>query len=201
MPLDAITGVDAKGVHLNVRKDQIKSLGWDQPPTSGARKDTDLRAGGGVAQTQRTNLPGARDAGNERDIRVPVHEEELVAGKRAEEIGRVRINKDVVNERETVSEPVTHEEVHVERVPVTDDAPLDEKAFQERDIEVPVMGEEMVVGKQARTVEELRVRKDAVTEEERATDTVRKERVNIEGADEHGEEFRDDTHEDRRPHP
>jgi uncharacterized protein (TIGR02271 family) len=201
VPLDAITRTDAKGVHLNVRKDQIKSLGWDQPPAPGARKDTGLHTGEGVEQTQRTDLRGAQGARDERDIRVPVHEEELVAGKRAEEIGRVHISKDVVNQQETVSAPVTHEEVHVERVPVTNDAPLDEHAFQERDIEVPVMGEEMVVGKQARTAEELRVRKDAVTEEARATDTVRKERVKIDGADEPGEEVRDDLREDRRPQP
>jgi len=194
VPLSAITRTDAHGVYLNVRKDEINSLGWDQPPAPKARPNEDVRAG-------RNDLHGASGTTGGEDIRVPVHEEELVAGKRAAEVGRAHVSKDVVNQQDTVSAPVTHEELHVERVPVTGDAPLDEHAFQERDIEIPVMGEELVVGKQARTVEELRLRKDAVTEEQSATDTVRKERVNIEGADDPRADVGDDLREDRRPHP
>ena len=121
----------------------------------------------------------------ENDIRVPVVEEELVAGKRMQEEGRVHIRKDVVSEQQTVSVPVTREEVHIERMAVTGayDANTTD-AFQERDIEVPLMGEEVVVGKRAHVVEEVRLRKDQVTENEQVSDTVRKERVVVEGAEE-----------------
>jgi uncharacterized protein (TIGR02271 family) len=57
-------------------------------------------------------------------------------------------------------------------------------AFTERDIDVPVMGEELVAGKRAVVTEEVRLRKDAVTEDQQVSDTVRKERVTVEGADE-----------------
>ncbi len=117
------------------------------------------------------------------DIAVPVVEEDLVAGTRQTEQGRIRLHKDVVTEQETLTVPVTHEQVSVERVPVSGNASVTEDAFVEGDIEVPVMGEEVVTGKQARVVEEVRLHKDTVTEQQQVSDTVRKEQVSIDGAD------------------
>jgi len=118
------------------------------------------------------------------DISVPVYEEELVVGKREEEQGRVHLHKDVVEEQKTVSVPLQQERVYVDRVAVTDGGVTNATdAFEGRDIEVPVMGEQAVVGKQVREVEEVRLRKDVVTENEQVSDTVRKERVTIEGAE------------------
>jgi len=130
--------------------------------------------------TQRETMTTTTD----NDIRMPVVEEELVAGKRMQEEGRVHIRKDVVSEQQTVSVPVTREEVHIERVAVTgaDVNPAD--AFQERDIEVPLMGEDVVVNKRAHVVEEVRLRKDQITENEQVSDTVRKERVIVEDTEE-----------------
>jgi len=119
------------------------------------------------------------------DIRVPVYEEELVAGKRAEEVGRVHLHKEVVSEQETVPVTLRREEVTVERVPVTGnvDANAMQGAFQGADIDVPVMGEEAVVAKRAHEVEEVRLRKQEVSETEQVTDTVRRERVVVDGVD------------------
>ncbi len=119
------------------------------------------------------------------DIRVPVYEEQLVAGKREEELGRVHLHKEVITEQESVPVTLHREEVTVERVPMTGQANQADlqNAFQNADIEVPVMGEEAVVGKTAREVEEVRLRKQDVSEQEQVTGTVRRERVVVDGVD------------------
>jgi len=128
------------------------------------------------------------EAGTGTDLHVPVFEEALVAHKRRGTLGRVRVRKEVVRERETVMVPLWHEEVTVERVPmdqaVAPDAAPD--AFQGMDIDVPVRGERAVVGTRARVVEEVRLHKEDVLERERVSAMVRKERVRVEGVDERG---------------
>lgn len=120
------------------------------------------------------------------DIQVPVREEELVTGTRVEEEGRVRIHKEVVEEQETVDVPVRRERVVVERVPASGEVTagaLDASAFKEDDIEIPVMREEAVVGKRVQEVENVRIRKDVINDTEQVSDTVRKERVRVDGVD------------------
>ncbi len=46
------------------------------------------------------------------------------------------------------------------------------------------MGEELVIGKRVVVTEEIRLHKEAVTEQRRVVETVRKERVTVEGLDE-----------------
>ncbi len=134
-------------------------------------------------------------SGTGTDLRVPVFEEALVAHKRRGTLGRVRVRKEVVRERETVMVPLRHEEVTVERVPmdqaVAPDAAPD--AFQGMDIDVPVRGERAVVGTRARVVEEVRLHKEDVLERERVSAMVRKERVRVEGVDERGQARRADA--------
>ncbi len=118
------------------------------------------------------------------DLRIPVVEEELTVGKRQEEQGRVRVHKEIVSEQQNVPVTLRHEEVVVERVPVTGQGTADlTDAFQGQDIVVPVMGEEAVVAKQAHQVEEVRLRKEAVTENQQVSDSVRKERVIVDGVE------------------
>jgi len=127
------------------------------------------------------------------DIRVPVMEEELLVSKTQQEEGRVRLHKEVVEERQTLTVPVSREEVHIERVAVSSNVPADADAFTERDISVPLMGEEVVTAKRAHVVEEVRLRKDQVTQTEQVTDSVRKERVVIEGTDTAGKSVTETT--------
>ncbi len=112
----------------------------------------------------------------------------MVAGKRQEQVGDVRLHKDVVTEQETVPVTLRREEVTVERVPVsgrTSQADL-KNAFQNEDIDVPVMSEEAIVGKQVHETEEVRLHKQSVTEQQQVSDTVHKERVIVDGADNTG---------------
>jgi len=110
----------------------------------------------------------------------------LVAGKRQEQVGDVRLHKDVVTEQETVPVTLRREEVTVERVPFTGQANQADlqNVFQNEDIDVPVMGEEAVVGKQVHETEEVRLHKQGVTEQQQVSDTVRRERVTVDGTDE-----------------
>jgi len=107
-----------------------------------------------------------------------------VAGTREEEHGRVHLHKEVTAEQESIPVTLRREQVTVERVPVdqnTMDPNAVTDAFKNADIDVPVMGEEVVAGKQVREVEEVRLRKDAMQTQEQVTDTVRKERVVVDG--------------------
>lgn len=111
-------------------------------------------------------------------LRVPVSHEELVATKSEDEIGRVRIDKRVVAEEQTLDVPVTEERVRVQRRVVDRDAGTEE-TFDEGTIEVPVRGETVHVQKQVRVGEEIEVSKEAVERTERVADTVRREEVRI----------------------
>jgi uncharacterized protein (TIGR02271 family) len=166
IPLAAVQGTDAAGdVHLDLRKDDLQDDRYDNPPVRG----TTVAGGYGQRMTTHTD---------EDPITVPVHEEDLVVGAPEEEQGRVRVQKEVVQEHETVDVLLEQERITVERVPMTGhvDPNAVRDAFQERDIEVPVEGEEAVVDKQTRATMAVRVRKERVTveadpDELRADDT------------------------------
>jgi uncharacterized protein (TIGR02271 family) len=175
VPTSTIHSAGPDGVYLNLTKDQVLNQAWGTQPTSSGHKTIRSRAGdvGNVPLTPT----------REGEVAVPVREEELVADKERSQIGQVHVHKDVVEERQTISEPVMREQVRVERTPVDRDIPVDADAFQEKDIDLPVMGEQLSVEKQAHVAEEVHLHKQRRTEQQRASDTVRKERVTIEGED------------------
>jgi uncharacterized protein (TIGR02271 family) len=121
-------------------------------------------------------------------MRMVRYEEELEGQAVARQAGEVTVRKDVVEETQTIEVPVRHEEVRVERRPVTDaSAAIDEAgdtAFRptEQEIRVPVMAEEVEVRKVVRPVEEVVVNKETLEETRQVSDTVRKERFDIDDA-------------------
>jgi uncharacterized protein (TIGR02271 family) len=121
-------------------------------------------------------------AASGRDEVIPVVEEKLVVGKRDVGRGSVRVRSYVV-ERPVEQQVSLHEErVDVDRRPV--DRPLTEAdraaAFQDRTIEATATSEEAVVGKEARVVEEIALRKESSDRTETVRDTVRKTEVEVE---------------------
>jgi len=118
----------------------------------------------------------------EGEIRVPVVEEHLDVEKRQGQLGEVGIRREVVEEKESIPVELRREEVHVERRDV-DNRPLgaDEAAhaFEEGTIRVPVRGEEAIVTKEAVVTGEVVVNKEQNVERQQITDTVRKQRVEI----------------------
>jgi len=178
LPLDTIQRSDANGVYTSLTKDDLSGLSMNHPPSQG-QMDRTARTGATDYDTTRTGRTDTRGD----TIDVPVREEELRARKQREQQGNVRIHKDVVEEQQALNVPVTHEEVRVERTPVDRRADVSPDQWQDKDIDVPVMGEQVDVRKQARVADELHIHKQPVTEEKQVSDTVRKERVNVEGVD------------------
>lgn len=111
---------------------------------------------------------------------IPVVQEELAIGKQLVQRGGVRIHS-YVQER-PVEEIVRlrEERVNVERRPASRMAEASDLAFQERTMDVTAQGEEAVVDKRARVVEEVVVGKDVSQREETIQDSVRRKDVEVE---------------------
>jgi uncharacterized protein (TIGR02271 family) len=127
-----------------------------------------------------------------REARLILSEEQLSIGKRQVQAGEVGIRKTVETEhvRETV--PVMHEEVTVERHPVTGRSAT-AADIREDEIRVPLMREEVVAEKRVVPTEEVVLRKHAVTEERVVEEDVRRERAIVDDAAARGSVRADDT--------
>ncbi|MGB3682829.1 MAG: DUF2382 domain-containing protein [Rubrobacteraceae bacterium] len=122
------------------------------------------------------------DLEDEDELRVQRTEEELRAGTREREAGKVNVRKRVRTDREEVRVPKRREEVSVERVPVDEDKgerTAAESEIGEDDVSVPVVEDEVVVEKKPVAKEEIRIRKDVVEDEEVVEEDVRKEEVEV----------------------
>jgi uncharacterized protein (TIGR02271 family) len=124
------------------------------------------------------------DLEDEDELRVQRSEEELRAGTREREAGAMRVRKRVRTDREQIEVPTRHEEVSVERVPMSGEAT--EAQIGEDEVEVPVTEEEVVTEKRAVAKEEVRIRKDVVEDTEVVEEDVRREEVEIEDDTERG---------------
>ena len=150
------------------------------PETTG---DAGMRNMGG-AGTRGT--VGHDTSGPTTDDAMTRSEERLDVGTRSEEVGRARLRKYVVTENVTETVPVTREEVRVEREPITDanvGNALDGPAISEEEHEVTLHAERPVVEKEAVPVERVRLDKETVTDEATVTEGLRKEEIEVEGAD------------------
>ena len=110
-------------------------------------------------------------------------EEELRAGVREREAGRVSARKSVRTEREVVRVPKRREEVSVERVPVEGGAREASGATEadicEDEVVLQVFEEEVVVTKRVVLKEEVWLRKRVVEDEEVVEVDLRKEEVEV----------------------
>lgn len=121
-------------------------------------------------------------------VKVPVFEEELEARKVARQIGEVSIRKIVHTELKHLTVPLSHEDVKVvhidtgRRVLSNEEA---QKAFaqEESSIQVPIMDEDVELGKRTVLKEEIQVQKQRTTEQRDYSDRVRSEEVEIKGED------------------
>src|ERR687889_1870703 len=120
--------------------------------------------------------PGS-DLEEEDELRVQRSEEELLAGTREREAGSVKVRKRVRVDRERIEVPTRHEEVSVERVPVSGEST--EAQIGADEVSVPVVEHEVVVQKKPVAKEEIRIRKDVVHERQIVEEDVRREEVDI----------------------
>jgi uncharacterized protein (TIGR02271 family) len=129
--------------------------------------------------------PYAR-SGAGTDTAMTRSEEQLSVGTVRQEAGRVRLRKYVVTENVQTTVPVSHEEVRVEREPITEanrDAALAGPEISEAEHEVVLTEERPVVQKEVVPVERVRLATETVTEQAQVNEQVRKEQIETEGAD------------------
>lgn len=138
----------------------------------------------GTTGTAATGM-GAAGTSTSRELRegeesIPVVEEQVRVGKREVGRGSVRVRSYVVERPVEEQVNLREERVSVERRPVDRELPPGTSPFTERTIEATERGEEAVVSKQARVVEEVGIRKDVDTRTETVRDSVRKTEVEVE---------------------
>jgi uncharacterized protein (TIGR02271 family) len=117
------------------------------------------------------------DLEDEDELRVQRTEEELAAGTREREAGALNVRKRVRTDRERIEVPTRHEEVTVERVPVSESTAATEAQIGEDEVSIPVTEEEVVVEKRPVAKEEIRIRKDVVEDTEVIEEDVRREEI------------------------
>ena len=141
----------------------------------------------GPTETSSGMTPAGHDtSGPTTDNAMTRSEERLHVGTEKVETGRARLRKVVVTEQQQVTVPVSHEEVRIEREPITDGnvgQALDGPAISEEEHEVVLHAEKPVIAKETVPVERVRLGTETVTEHKQVTETVRKEQIKTEGVD------------------
>lgn len=138
--------------------------------------------GTAAADTGRETV-GHDTSGPTTDDAMTRSEEQVTVGTAAQETGRARLRKYVVTEQVTQTVPVSHEEVRLEREPITDGNVGDATAgpsISEEEHEVVLHAEVPVVQKETVPVERVRLDTETVTDEQTVTEEVRKEQIELE---------------------
>ena len=132
----------------------------------------------------------AHGIGEEEALRLVLNEEQLAIGKREVEAGEVGVRKTVETQHVHENVQLRHDEVEVERRPITDGYAAGTNATigEDEDIRMRLHAEEAVVEKRVVPTEELVVRKREVVENQPIDTTLRREHAEVD------REVRTDTH-------
>ena len=169
-------------------KDRVKGAPQINPDGDlDAAEEDELYTYYGRTSTDTTEVDrsaGYDTSGPTTDEAMTRSEERLNVSTRSEQTGKARLRKYVVTEQQNVTVPVSREEVHIEREPITDanvDAAMDGPAISDEEHEVPLYAERPVVETETVPVERVRLGKQTVTEQQTAGGEVRKEQIEFEG--------------------
>lgn len=129
---------------------------------------------------------GSTGAGSDGDRAMLRSEERMSTGTERVESGRARLHKYVVTEEQQVTVPVSHEEVRVEREPISeaDRGRADDGGIGEEEQEVVLHEERPVVQKETVPVEKVHLDTETVTEEQTVSGEIRKEQVEVDDPNE-----------------
>ena len=188
VPLEGATD-NGKDIMVNYDKDTVK----DAPRIDADRQLSPDEEETLYAHYGMTSGSGHRDrhkgqdwgkkghtSGTATDEAMTVSEERLRVGTEKRESGRARLRKYVVTENVTKTVPVSHEEVRVEREPITDanvGAAKSGPDISEEEHEVVLHEERPVVEKDVVPTERVRLTKETTTHDETVSGEVRKEQV------------------------
>jgi uncharacterized protein (TIGR02271 family) len=165
--------------------------GISSPTGSQGMGDTTAGMTGAGTQADTRTTPEGRTQGYDTsgpttDDAMTRSEEQLRVGTEKVQAGRARLRKHVVTENQTVTVPVSREEVTIEREPITD-ANVGQATsgpdLSDEEHEVQLTEERVVVDKKTVPVERVRLGTETVTEEEQVSEDVRKEQIEFDESD------------------
>jgi uncharacterized protein (TIGR02271 family) len=169
--------VDAGG-HLSEAEEhrlyEHYGIDWDTAWQQSIQPDTAGRARAGTGERAGTT------AGSVGDDAMTRSEEEMHVGVERRATGRARLRKYVVTEEVQQTVPVRHEEVRIEREPITDanrDAAMSGADISEAEHEVTLHEERPVAQTETVPVERVRLSTEERADEETVRGQVRKERL------------------------
>ena len=158
---------DATAVASLLRQHGARDI--DGGSTSGAIEGTPLY---GAASSNTGNITG--------QTAIPIVEEELVVGKREVDRGGVRVYSHVVETPVSTDVTLRDEAINIERRAVNRPATAADFTTGTGSFELRASGEEAVVGKTSRVVEEVLIGKEATQRTEEINDSVRRTEVELE---------------------
>jgi uncharacterized protein (TIGR02271 family) len=159
-------------------QDLYRHYGISTEPSADPRHD---RAGEPGVQGRDTSGPTTDDAMTRSEERMRVDTEQY-------ESGRARLRKYIVSENVSTTVPVSHEEVTLEREPITEANRGDAMTggdLTEEEHEITLAEQRAVASKETVPVERVRLGTETVTENQQVEGTVRKEQIDpveVEGA-------------------
>lgn len=142
------------------------------------------RGDNGRGAAEQTGAVGHDVSGPTTDEAMTRSEERLRVGTETVAAGRARLRKYLVTEQVEQTVPVTHEEVRVQREPITEanrDAAYRGPELSDEEHEVVLHAERPVVAKETVPVERVRLDTETVTEQAQVNETVRKEEIDTDG--------------------
>ena len=152
---------------------------------TGAAAGTAAGTTGRREETAKTSADTGKKAATSDDGSVIRSEEQLNVNKEKVASGRARLRKYVVEDTETVEVPVSREEVKVEREKLSPEEAkkLGNTRIGEEHADVVLHEEQVNVDKETVPVEKINLNKETVTEKQKVSEDLKKERV----------EFQDET--------
>lgn len=170
-------GVNTGGALVGVTCDDDEATDVAALLKQHGAREIEGQSTGGVDNTR-----GAYDATETTgQTAIPIVEEQLAVGKREVDRGGVRVYSHIVEQPVSADVTLRDEKILVERRPVNRIASAaDFNMGQGSVIELNATGEEAVVGKTARVVEEVLVGKESTSHTEVIHDSVRKTEVEVE---------------------
>lgn len=163
--------------------DQDAQQGVDAGAALGSVEDADVETS---TRRDESGDVGHDTSGANTDDAITRSEERLHVGTRQQETGKARLRKYIVTEQQTNTVPVSHDEVHVTREPITEDNIGDALSggdLTEEEHEVTLHADQVVTDKETVPVERIRLDTETVTEQQEVTEDVRKEQVEFDGDD------------------
>ncbi|GAB2501037.1 DUF2382 domain-containing protein [Nocardiopsis aegyptia] len=182
---DRMTGAGAGAAERSTTREGMPEEG------AASRGGMPEEGAAGEGSATRAGMAGERGdwvgASEDEEIRMVRHEEEVDIGVERRESGQARIHKSVESEHFDETVPLHHEEIQVERRPITDPSQVEDPGGMAESEERFVLHEERpVVSKREVPVEEVRVRKHEVSHDEHVEGERLRERIEMDDGDEPG---------------